>query len=206
MQGNKLNFSGKILSVQPRIRLMRSFDQTAHTYLGFNIFLSGTVERSEESKFIIALGKATQAEFSFRAGDSIEGLALSVRNPNLEIAGYYKVSGLKLIERKDKEGLVSKMPPFAGVPPTLQEYRKHGCYRLFVRTYEEKCWQCIWGCNMPVEIIRDHWKPHLKEYRTETFCYGSKDCPWYVAGRKRQAPGRKPGMVYIEEENDEGIW
>lgn len=185
---------------------MRSFDESAHTYLGFNLFLNGAIESIREANFVIAIGKGAQTKFLFRTGDNIKGLALPVQNLSLEIAGYYKVSGLKLLKREDREGKIPKTPPFTGVPPTLQEYRTHGCYRLFVKTYKEKCWQCIWGCHMAVEIIRDHWKPHLKKYRTETFCYGSRECPWYVAGRKRQAPGRKPGMVYIEEDDEEEIW
>jgi len=40
--------------------------------------------------------------------------------------------------------------------------------------------------------------------RKKTFWYGPRNCQLYVAGKKRQAPGRKPGMVYIEEEDE--IW
>ena len=184
---------------------MRSFDESAHTYLGYNTYLSGTIEGSPETIFIIAIGKGTQAKFSLRKSDSIKGLALPVREPCLEIAQYYKVSALKLLKRENSDGKITKTPPFIGTPPTLPEYRERGCRRLFIRTYKNKCWECIWGCKMAVEIIKDHWKPHLKHYRTETFCYGPRDCQWYVAGKKRQAPGRKPGMVYIEEEEENGI-
>jgi hypothetical protein len=31
---DKLNFKGTITSIQPRIRLTRSFDEASHTYLG----------------------------------------------------------------------------------------------------------------------------------------------------------------------------
>ena len=32
------------------------------------------------------------------------------------------------------------------------------------------CWNCIWGCWMPVEVIIDQWNPSRRRYRTETFC------------------------------------
>lgn len=31
---DKHTFTGKIISIQPRIRLLRSFDEASHTYLG----------------------------------------------------------------------------------------------------------------------------------------------------------------------------
>jgi hypothetical protein len=33
----KVLWSGKVISVQPRIRLMRSFDQRSHSYLGYTL-------------------------------------------------------------------------------------------------------------------------------------------------------------------------
>jgi len=206
MSEGKLSFSGTIVSIQPRIRLTRSFNEVAHTYLGYNIFLNGRIEGNQEANFIIAIGKGAEAKFCFRKGDDIRGLAVHVENPRIEIAAYYKVSALELFEREDNERKISETSPFTGIPLTLPEYREKGGRRLFVRTYNEKCWQCIWGCSMAVEIIKDQWKPHLKKYRRETFCYGPRDCTLYVAGRKRQAPGRKPGMVYIEEEEENDIW
>ncbi len=37
----KSTFKGKIISIQPRIRLTRSFDEASHTYLGYAITLEG---------------------------------------------------------------------------------------------------------------------------------------------------------------------
>jgi len=53
---------------------------------------------------------------------------------------------------------------------------------------------------MPVEMIIDHWKPSVKKYRFETFCYGPKSCSFYKAGPTRKVPGRKKWMVYEEED------
>jgi hypothetical protein len=52
---------------------------------------------------------------------------------------------------------------------------------------------------MPVEMIIDQWKPDVRRYRFETFCYGPKSCPFYAAGGTRKVPGRK-GMVWEEED------
>ena len=59
---------------------------------------------------------------------------------------------------------------------------------------------------MSVEIIIDRWNPNRRRYRTETFCYGPRSCPFYKAGLARTVPGRRPGMIYTEEDwvDDEG--
>ncbi|RJR30026.1 MAG: hypothetical protein C4574_02855, partial [Candidatus Latescibacterota bacterium] len=58
---------------------------------------------------------------------------------------------------------------------------------------------CLWGCRMPVDIVVDHWKPDIKQYRFETFCYGPLSCPSYRAGATRKVPGRR-GMSWEEED------
>ena len=85
------------------------------------------------------------------------------------------------------------------IPPDLETYRERGHRRLDARTYNTKCQSCIWGCNMPVEIIIDQWNPSQKRYRFESFCYGPKSCSLYRSGRIRSVPGRK-GMVWEEED------
>ncbi|MCK5352731.1 hypothetical protein KAJ77_09120, partial [bacterium] len=88
---------------------------------------------------------------------------------------------------------------FTGIPPDLSTYRSRGHRRLDPRTFAAKCPTCIWGCEMPVEIIVDHWNPSINQWRFETFCYGPLSCKLYKAGRIRTVPGRR-GMVYEEED------
>jgi hypothetical protein len=57
---DKSIFKGKITSIQPRIRLTRSFDEASHTYLGYAIKIAGTID-DEETTFSIGIGKAAQA-------------------------------------------------------------------------------------------------------------------------------------------------
>lgn len=189
---DKIEWSGRIQAVQPRTRLMRSFDEPSHSYLGYVLRVEGTIS-DEPGEFIIALGKAAQAKHQFRVGMEVSGLAVPVSDPRLETAGFYKASGLKIL--KDAEGDPPAGPPFHGVPPDLVTYRNRGHRRLD----DAKCTSCIWGCRMPVEMIIDHWNPSKKRYRFETFCYGPKSCTIYRAGPTRKVLGRK-GMSYTEED------
>ena len=192
----KIAWSGRVVAVQPRIRLIRSFDQRHHSYQGYVLRVDGTCG-DDASEFLIAIGKAAHAKHQFRAGMEASGLSVPVPDPKVETAGYYKTSRLKI--EKSPEDDQSEAPPFLGVPPDLETYRSRGHRRLDARTYESKCLPCIWGCRMPVEIIVDHWKSSNKRYRIETFCYGPKSCPFYRAGATRKVPGRQ-GMTWEEED------
>ena len=193
----KIPWSGKVISVQPRIRLMRSFDQRSHSYLGYLLQIHGLIGETET--FAIGIGKGAQAEHQFRVGDFVSGKSEVVPDARTEVAGYYKTSQLRLIKREIESGSEDSPPPWHGVPPELEIYRQRGHRRLDARTYDGKCVTCIWGCRMAVEMIIDQWNPSKKRYRFETFCYGPKSCTLYKAGPIRKVPGRK-GMVWEEED------
>jgi hypothetical protein len=193
---DKIHWGGKVISIQPRIRLIRSFDQRSHGYLGYILQVYGIVG-GEERTFDIGIGKGAHAKYQFRVGDVISGKSEVVPNPRTEIVEYYKTSELKVVERAAESGVLP--PPWHGVPPELEIYRQRGHRRLDPRVYEAKCKTCIWGCRMPVEIIVDHWNPSKKQYRFETFCYGPKSCSLYKAGPTRKVQGRK-GMVWEESD------
>ena len=192
----KMSWQGTLLSVQPRIKLMRSFDQRNHSYLGYTLLLQGRIGESD-GEFLIAIGKAAQEKYKFQAGDVVSGVSQPVADPQTEAAEFYKTSGLKLIQRSSEEP--TSAPPWKGVPPELPVYRERGHRRLDTRTYQTKCQVCIWGSRMPVEMIIDQWNPSQKKYRFETFCYGPKSCSFYRAGPTRKVPGRK-GMSWEEED------
>lgn len=193
---DKLAFAGTILAVQPRIRLIRSFDQSSHSYLGFVLRIRGTLT-GQAAEFTIGIGNGAQAKHQFRAGDTVSGECLPVVDPEKEPVEYYKTSKLKLVARPDPA--TTTPPPWHGVPPDLPTYRTRGHRRLDVRTYDTHCLTCIWACRMSVEMIIDHWNPGKKRYRTETFCYGPKSCPLYKPGPTRKVPGRR-GMSWTEED------
>ena len=191
----KLEWQGEVKAIQPRIRLLRSFDERSHSYPGYVLRIMGDLG-SESREFVVAIGKAVHAKHQLRVGDKLMGQAEPVVDNRLEIADVYKVSKLKTISRRAEPFPAS--PPFLGIPPELPVYRERRHRRLDRRTYESKCQTCIWGCDMPVELLIDQWNPRYK-YRRETFCYGPKSCPLYKPGPVRTVPGRK-GMVHREED------
>ena len=191
----KLTWQGRLLGVQPRIRLLRSFDERTHNYLGYLLRIEGTLG-DETGEFLVAIGKAAQEKHRFQACMVLKGASVPVADPRMETAGYYKTSGLKVLEDAAEDA--PSGPPFQGVPPDLPTYRARGHRRLDPRTYEAKCTRCIWGCRMPVELLIDPWNPSYR-YRFESFCYGPKSCTFYKAGAPRKVPGRK-GMTWVEDD------
>ncbi len=193
---NKIGWSGTVTSVQPRIRLTRSFDQRSHSYQGYVLRVNGRIA-DETREFLVAVGPAAHAKHQFQVGDSASGEGISVADPRLETAEIYRASKLNVVAPAQNEPI--EQPPWHGIPPELPVYRERGHRRLASRTYEKKCVRCIWGCRMAVEMIIDQWNPSQRRYRTETFCYGPLACPLYRAGPMRKVAGRR-GMAHEEEQ------
>ncbi|WP_034601142.1 hypothetical protein [Clostridiisalibacter paucivorans] len=194
---DKHTFKGTIISIQPRIRLLRSFDEASHTYLGYAIILEGEINNQHDT-FSIGIGKAAHAKHQLKVNDIISGECVSVPDPDMEPVDHYKVSKLKLITQSTT--ISNSSSPWELVPPELEVYRERGHRRLAARTYEVFCSSCMWGARMPVEIIIDNWNPRgRRKYRFETFCYGPLNCKLYKAGPNRKVEGRN-GMVYVEED------
>jgi hypothetical protein len=196
MSEAKIPWNGVLLSVQPRIRLTRSFDQRSHSYQGFTLRIQGKLG-VEQREFLVGIGEAAQAKHQFRAGDHAEGLGEPVTDPRLEVVDVYKASAFKVLGRGGEPK--SPPPPWRSLAPELPVYRERGHRRLDARTYESKCTACVWGCRMAVEMIVDHWNPSVRRFRQETFCYGPLSCPRYKSGPTRKVPGRK-GMTWEEED------
>lgn len=195
-QDRKVSWSGRIVSVQPRIRLTRSFDERYHSYLGYVLRVTGECD-GQLGKFLVAVGKKAHEKHKFAEGMELNGVSVPVNNTRLETAAYYKTSKLRVTDSLSPVELAS--PPFLGPPPSLETYRERGHRRLDPKAYEAKCSTCIWGCRMPVEIILDQWDQSKKKYRFETFCYGPKSCSLYRVGATRKVPGRR-GMSWEEED------
>ncbi len=181
----KITWQGVLTSVQPRIRLVRSFDERSHRYLGYVLAIRGVVD-DQERDFLVGIGKTAQARHQFRAGDVVGGASEPVRDSRIETAEFYKTSKLKLIERGAEQ---ISPPPWREPPPTLEIYRARGHRRLDARTYATKCCDCVWGCRMPVEMIIDQWNPQQRRYRFETFCYGPQELPASQSQAHQEGPG-----------------
>ena len=69
----KINFTGLILSVQPRSNVWRyRLDNRTHTLTGRNLFLTGIAD-NEEASFSVAVSEKQQEKFGFAIGDQISG-------------------------------------------------------------------------------------------------------------------------------------
>lgn len=119
--GEKLAWQGVLLSVQPRIRLTRSFDQVSHSYLGYSLNVRGTVG-NEVREFLVAVGQVAHTKHQFQAAAAVSGNALPVPDPHLETADLYKVSKLKVGPPEAVDETIP--PPWRGVPPPLEVYRE----------------------------------------------------------------------------------
>lgn len=53
---NKVKWLGTLLAIQPRIRLMRSFDQRSHSYLGYALRIQERIA-DEEREFSVGIGQ-----------------------------------------------------------------------------------------------------------------------------------------------------
>jgi hypothetical protein len=190
---DKVEWRGRVVSVQPRIRLVRSFDERGHSYLGYSLILDGVIA-DEVREFTVGIGKVAQSKHQFRVGDEVSGQGVPVADSRREPVELYRASRLRVLHREAEERWTP--PPWHGVPPPLEVYRWRGHRRLSARTFGSRCRSCIWGCQMAVEMIIDPWNPRMR-YRYETFCYGPKSCGNYKAGPRRVVPGRK-GMRWEE--------
>ena len=207
---DKIAWGGRVVAVQPRIRLLRSFDERSHVYLGYALRMDGEIG-SDVRQFLVGIGKIAHQKWRFQAGMRASGECANVADLRLESVEFYKVSRLRteqaielrgasnLRTEREVEHPGSPPPPWLGIPPDLGVYRARGHRRLDARTYERSCTACIWGCRMAVEIIVDHWNPDERRYRFETFCYGPLSCGLHRSGHTRKVPGRH-GMTYEEED------
>lgn len=183
---SKMNWQGKIVSIQPRTRVWRYLtDNRTHYHLGYNFFLEG---HSSEGKkqFTVAISEKQQIKGLYQIGDVLEGTAWTKMYKEREFADYYRAGSLKLLDRL-KDNVKVMPPPWVTMPPSLQIYEERGARMLSRSLWKTKCFQCIWA-NMANAEIQWDFDKDIKKYRFETFCYGPKSCKYYKMGRPRSVP------------------
>lgn len=191
----KIEFSGIILSVQPRSNVWRyRLDNRTHSMTGYNIFLSGIAE-GDERDFAIAISEKQQQKLRFHIGDEIRGTAWTKMYPKLEYADYYRAGGFKKLSEAPAPDENAKSP-WIGEVPVLTVYARRGCRMLDSRSWKTKCFQCKWACMANV-AIEYNWGITQK-FRYESFCYGPKSCKLYKMGRPRAVPYKDCGSYYDE--------
>lgn len=183
---SKMNWQGKIVSIQPRTRVWRYLtDNRTHYHLGYNFFLEG---HSSEGKkqFTVAISEKQKIKGLYQIGDVLEGTAWTKMYKEREFADYYRAGSLKLLDRL-KDNVKVMPPPWVTMPPSLQIYEERGARMLSRSLWKTKCFQCIWA-NMANAEIQWDFDKDIKKYRFETFCYGPKSCKYYKMGRPRSVP------------------
>lgn len=171
----KMLFEGVVTSIQPRIRVLRSFDRDSPSYLGYALTL---LDATSGRTYSIGIGVGSQQKHQFRVGMTISGSCIAVLEPHLESVDYYRASKLKRLSESPED---RTSPPWRIAPPPISVYRSLSPRRLSEKAYEKACLSCIWGCRMAVEIITEE-GPEEQRYRMETFCYGPATCKLYVKG------------------------
>jgi hypothetical protein len=154
----KQTFTGTITAVKARIRLLRSFDQISHAYLGYVLVLDGELDGQPVEELRIAVGPKAHETHQFRIGDRVSGMAVAVADAETEWGTHYKVSGLRILARGPAEQAAAANPD-GGIAPPLPEYRARGHRRLDAGTHAAKCGCCPFGLAMPTEITIDQWDP-----------------------------------------------
>jgi len=203
---SKVNWKGKIVSIQPRTRVWRYLtDNRTHYHLGYNFFIEGLSSESK-NEFTVAISEKQQIKGLFRVGDVLEGTAWTKKYEEREFADYYRAGSLKLLDRANNN--VNEMPPpWIMMTPSIQTYEERGARILSKSQWKTECFQCIWANMANVEIQWD-FDRDIKKYRFETFCYGPKSCKYYKMGRSRSVPYKNRGSAlddgYLDELCTEG--
>jgi len=84
MDAKKISWHSRLFSVQPRIRLLRSFDERSHNYLGYALYLQGTIDGNER-EFSVGIGKAAQEKHQLKYGDVMRGESSPVHYSRKEV-------------------------------------------------------------------------------------------------------------------------
>jgi hypothetical protein len=190
---SKVNWQGRIVSIQPRTRVWRYLiDNRIHYHLGYNFFIKGSSSDLKE-QFTVAVSEKQQLKGSFQIGDNIKGTAWTKKYEKREFADYYRAGALKLLDRVDKE-IEATPPPWIILPPSMKVYEERGARMLSKSLWKTKCFKCIWANMANVEIQWD-FDNDIKKYRFETFCYGPITCKYYKMGRARAVPYKNMGSA-----------
>ena len=212
----KVNWHGRILSIQPRTRVWRYLtDNRTHYHLGYLLFISredgdsqnkphsiannerddewdaawddeGHGRHEERPWFSVAISEKQLMSLRFRIGDRVKGTAWTPQYPEKEFADLYRAGSMKTLENSTLPA-PPQAPPWMCFPKPLEVYEERGARLLSKSMWQTKCFPCVWANMANVEIQWD-FDRDIKRYRFETFCYGPKTCKYYKMGRARSVP------------------
>ena len=199
----KIEWSGVIVSIQPRTRVWRYLtDNRTHYHIGYNLFLDGVAD-GETKQFIVAISEKQQQSGEYGIGDVIKGTAWTKMYPEREFADYYRAGALKCESRASLH-LLKDPPPWIMPPPDMATYEWRGARMLSKSQWQGICFRCVWATMSNVEVVWD-FDRKISKYRYESFCYGPKSCKHYKMGRARSVSYKNMGSSLDEGWLDEII-
>jgi hypothetical protein len=187
----KINWSGTILSIQPRTNVWRyRVDNRTHSHTGYNLFLDGVAD-GMPLQYSVAISEKQQQTIGFRIGDEASGTGWTKKYPQWEYADYYRAGALKRTKPNTAPADERNVPPWTGDPPDMATYEWRGCRVLSKACWKGKCFKCKWATMANVTIEYD-WGVRQK-WRFESFCYGPKSCKYYKRGADPMIPYKNDG-------------
>ena len=167
-----VTWRGKIVGIQPRLKLNRPDSEDEYFGVGYALRLAGNVDE-EEREFVIGLGPSALEKHALRIGDTVSGVAKPVEDPTSAPVDFYRVSKLKVASRGEAgEG---DAPPWHGPGPALEEYRGVTPRPLSEDAFaRDPCRACHWGCRVQVADLPDFDAPLW------TACFGPTSCAAYA--------------------------
>ena len=187
----KINWSGTILSIQPRTNVWRyRIDNRTHSHTGYNLFLDG-VANGMPLQYAVAISEKQQQSIGFRIGDEASGTGWTKKYPQWEYADYYRAGTLRRTKPNTSSTDESNAPPWTGDLPDKEIYEWRGCRVLSKACWKGKCFTCKWATMANVTIEYD-WGVRQK-WRFESFCYGPKSCKYYKRGADPMIPYKNDG-------------
>jgi len=76
----KVAWSGRVMSIQSRIRLIRSSDERSHSYLGYGLCIDVTCV-GEAGEFLVTVGEAAPETRRLQTGIELSGYSVLVEDP-----------------------------------------------------------------------------------------------------------------------------
>jgi hypothetical protein len=173
---------GTLVSIQPRVHILRSFTEERRSFLGFLLWIEGTIG-DESRSFTVAIGKGTHQRYRLRSGDTLRGAgtpfvaAAALRDAGADPTEFLQLGGLEVTARRD-DGNPAAPPPWLDAPPEAAVYDRRRPQTIDGYLFDLYCARCIWGCRIAAEIVLDRWDESLRRHRQELVCFGPHECPY----------------------------
>ncbi len=194
------SFIGRIISIQPRVKVLRSKDESRkHDMIGYILFMKDLHEGGKDfvlgrKEFTVGITLRDMESHGFMPGDIVAGKAWVKADEMAEVADLYRAG--YMMRFADPKAVSKEGVPYDAPVLSSLAYDQLGCRVLDPKTWETKCQKCIFGAKAVVAVDLQ-WGSKNRLIRHETFCYGPLVCPLYERGEAPQIPNLD-GKVYLD--------